>query len=195
MPSRRRSSVTSTSSATVSAPSFATVQPGTSSLKISTSASSMSASVPSTCNVIVPFFSSSAICSCDISVTATLTLFMSLPNFFPRVRKLHFIFFTRIPSPSTNSSSLTFTSLRISCLTASMRDFMTSSAAGIAIFCNGWRTMIASFLRRASTIDDICCASFMRYSSSVSTAASSHSGNLARCTDWASPRPVTEVKS
>ena len=44
--------------------------------------------------------------------TAAATAFISLPNFLPMVRKLHFTFFTRIPAPSTNFTSLTFTSCR-----------------------------------------------------------------------------------
>ena len=196
MPSRRNSSVTVTSSATVSLPSLATSHPGISSLKISTSAASITASAPSRFSTYFPFFSSSAIASCDIPATAAATAFICFPNFGPNFLKSHFTFFTNTPAaPSTNLTSLTLTSFIIKFFTASIWAFCSSSTTGTMIHCRGWRTLIFTLRRNANTIDVTSCAIFIRASSSLSMLFSWYSGNLAKWTDTTLSRPVAVIKS
>ena len=186
MPSCLSSSVSSTSRATVSDPSLETSHPGISSLMISTSANSTDRLLPSTMMPMVPFFSSSAICSCDKASIWAATPFISLPNFLPIVLKLHFTFLTRIPCPSTNFSSLTLTSLKIRSLTASMYRFC-SSVAGTMMLCRGWRTLMFTLRRRARTIEVIFWAISIRASRSLSIRLSSVTGNVSRWTLSISP--------
>ena len=142
---------------------------------------------PSILKVTVPAFSNWAISSCDRPSICAATAFISLPNFFPITRKLHLTFFTSIPCPSANFSSLTLTSFIIKLLTASIWAFCSLSTAGIMICCSGWRTFTFTFLRRANTIDVIFWAMLMRSSRSISTSDSSTAGNLSRCTDFSFP--------
>ena len=179
-PSLRKSSVSSTSSATVRFPSLATSHPGISSLMISTSAASTTSVSPSTFISSFPLASSSAICSCVSPFIYVATPFISFPYFLPIVRKLHFTFFTNMPIPSTKFSSFTLTSLRIRSLTASICFFWASSVAGTIILCNGWRTFMLTFLRRANTIDVTFCAICIRISSSLSIYLSSATGYFAK---------------
>ena len=182
------------SNATVSAPSFATLHPGISSLMISTSLRSMRQDSPSTTTVSVPFFSSSAIWSWEIAVTTSFTAFINLPNFLPITRKLHFTFFSSI-WPSTKSMVLTLTSSSTSCCTASSRVRTKGSVTGMAMRCKGWRTMMRSFLRSESTSEVVCCANSIRASSSLSISCSSATGKRSRCTLSAVARAVPAVRS
>ena len=196
MPSRRSSSVTVTSKATVSFPSLATNHPGMSSLKISTSDASMMASAPSRFSVYLPFFSSSAMASCDISATAAATAFICFPNLGPSFLKSHFTFFISTPAaPSTNLTSFTFTSFMINAFTASMWAFCSSSTTGIMIHCNGWRTLIFTFRRSANTMEVTSCAICIRASNALSIISSLYSGNLARWMETTVSRPVAEIRS
>ena len=97
MPSFFNSGVSSTSRATVKLPSLLTSHPGISSEMMSTSAASTVTGLPSTSNDMEPSFSSDAISSWDKPLILAATPFMSLPNFLPMTRKLHFTFLTRIP--------------------------------------------------------------------------------------------------
>ena len=61
--------------------------------------------------------------------------------------------------------------------------------------CSGWRTLMFTLRRRASTMDVMSWAICMRASNSLSTNASSHTGNFARWTEATLSRPVTAIKS
>ena len=174
------------SRATVNEPSLATVQPGMSSLIISTSARSITAGLPSTCSVICPSWSSVLISFCDMAVTAALTAFINLPNFLPITRKLHFTFFSSMLA-STKHNSLTLTSSRIKRFTLSRSSRSCASVTGTEMRCSGWRTITCSFLRNERTIEVILCASSMRRSKSLSMKLSSAQGNFAKCTLSAAP--------
>ena len=163
---------------------------------ISTSAVSITASVPSRFSVYLPFFSSSAIASCDISATAAATAFICFPNFGPSFLKSHFTFFTNTPAaPSTNLISFTFTSFIINAFTASMWAFCSSSITGTIIHCNGWRTLMFTLRRNANTIEVTSCAICIRASNPLSIISSLYSGNLARWIDTTLSRPVATIKS
>ena len=145
------------------------VHPGMSSDIISTSAASMVMSCDSTTSGSVPSFSKREISSCERAMTALFTLFISFPNFFPIVRKLHFTFFTSTPALlSINSISLTFVSESITLAICSMRWRISLSVAGIDIFCSACITGIFTFLRSERTIDVTCIATFIAISSSGS---------------------------
>ena len=118
-PSRRKASSISKSSATVSVPSLATVQPGISSLTISTDSLSIVAGPSAKVSVKLPSCSKRAISACDKAPTASATAFIRLPNCLPITRKLHFTVFSS-KSPSTKTNSFTLTSSKISCCTASI---------------------------------------------------------------------------
>ena len=63
------------------------------------------------------------------------------------------------------------------------------------ILVSGWRTLILTLRRSASTIDDTRCASDIISSNSASINALSASGNEARCTDSSVWRPLTAFRS
>ena len=146
---------------------------------------------------MLPLASSDAICSWLMARTALFTSFMSLPNFLPITRKLHFTFLTScIPEPSSmNESSLTLVSASITLLIRSIRLRRSASPAGIEIVCRACITGIFTFLRRESTIEVTCIATCIACSSSVSIYDSFASGNLARCTLIDSSRFVTSLRS
>ena len=133
IPSRRRSSESSTSRATVRLPSLLTSQPGMSSEMISTSVASTLMGCPSTSKPMLPSRSSWAISAWERVFILAATPFINLPNFLPMTRKLHFTFLTRSPSPSTKLSSFTLTSLLMSAATASIWRRCSSSMAGTMI--------------------------------------------------------------
>ena len=153
-----------------------------SSLIMSTSVASITSCCPSTSIVRCPFFSSSDISCWSRLFILAATPFISLPYFFPMVRKLHFTDLTRISSPSTNLISLTLTSFIIRSFTASTCAFWLSDTAGIIICCKGWRTLMFTLRLRARVMEVIFCAIDMRSSRSVSMNASSATGNVSRCT-------------
>ena len=166
-----------------------------SSLMMSTSATSTTTSLPSTTSLMFPLCSKSAMASWSSASICAAIPFISLPNFFPIVRKLHFTRFTSTPCPSTKLSSFTFTSLMMRSFTASICAFWAASTAGTIICCNGWRTLIFTLRRSANTIDVIFCAISIRASNSLSMQLSSATGNEARCTESKCSRPVALVKS
>ena len=138
MPSRRNSSLTVMSSATVSEPSLATSQPGMSSEITSTSESSTTASSPLTVNANLPCFSNSIMSCCDIAVICAARSFIILPNFGPSFLKSGFTFFTSTPSSlPTNLISFTLTSFLISALIASTLFFCASLITGTIIIASG----------------------------------------------------------
>ena len=162
---------------------------------ISTSADSIVTLCPSTIRLSEPVVSSCAICPCSNTDVAAAIPFIIFPNFLPMVLKLHFTFFTRTPWPSTNFSSFTLTSFIIRSFTASIWRCWLSSMAGTMMACNGWRTLMFTLRRRASTIDVIFCAIAILSSRSASMTLSSNSGYVARCTEHTLSRPVAFVRS
>ena len=191
-PSMRRFSEISRSRATVRAPSFATAYPGMSSFTTSTSSRLMVTFWSRMLNETTPSLSNLRMSSCDISFTAWAISFISLPYFFPRIRKFGCTRFFKRLSSSTNSNSFTLTSSRISLATSSIC-FLVSLFldAGIVIFWRGWRTIIDSFLRSERTMEVIFCAISIRSSSSLSITESFTLGNSDKCTLSHKSFPVT----
>ena len=188
MPSRRSSSVTVMSRATVRLPSLATSQPGMSSLMTSTSASSTVAIWPSTSMSSLPSFSNWAIVGWSRLVSLAARAFMILPYFGPSFLKSGFTRLTRIPaSLPTSLISLTLTSFLTRSATASMFSRWLSSSTGTMMACSGWRTFRFCLRRSDSTIEVMSLAACMRCSSCLSIMAGSHLGKLARCTEVSLP--------
>ena len=79
--------------------------------------------------------------------------------------------------------------------TAEMWAAMAGSSTGMRIFISGWRTLIETLRRRASTIDETRCASDIISSRSGSISRSSASGKVDRWTDSSVWRPLTAFRS
>ena len=147
---------------------------------MSTSAASTLIGCPSNSKLNSPVVSKAAISSWDSASIRAATSFISLPNFLPMTRKLHFTFFTKMPCPSTKESSFTFTSCLIRSATASICFFWVLSMAGIIICANGWRTFILTLRRNAKTIEVMRWAMSIRASRSVSMTASFATGQRSK---------------
>ncbi len=94
-----------------------------------------------------------------------------------------------------SSTCLTLTSPAMSSLTARSSSPVAGSSTGMRIFCSGWRTLIETLRRRASTSEVTRCARAMRSSRRASIASASHAGNAARWTDSSAWRPLTAFRS
>ena len=176
-PSARSSSVRVMSSATVSLPSDATSHPGMSSEVISKSAGVTTICCPSISSTLSGADSISAMRSCENWAVRAAICFMYLPYFGPSVLKLGLMRLVMMPVVcSMSSSSLTFTSFRIRLRTASMWRAMAGSSTGMRILVSGWRTLMETLRRRASTIDETRCASDIISSSDESMSRSSAFG-------------------
>ena len=79
--------------------------------------------------------------------------------------------------------------------TAAICSAVTGSRTGMRIFVSGWRTLIDTLRRRASTIDETFCARAIMSSSRASISPSSAFGKAARCTDSSVWRPLTALRS
>ena len=183
------------SSATVSLPSEVTSQPGISSDVISKSAAVTVIRSPPRSSVVSGADSTAAICSCVKAAVSAAICFMYLPYFGPRVLKLGLMRLVIRPAVSATSSiRLTLTSFMMSGRTASIWRPIAGSSTGMRIFPSGWRTLMFTLRRRASTIDETRCASDIVSSSSLSASDGSAAGNCARCTEpsW---RPLTAFRS
>ena len=179
IPSRFSSSVTVISIATVSFPSAATSQPGMSSDVMSKSAAVASIFTPSISAVHESVRSNCAMSACENPATSAEICFICFPYRGPNVLKFGLIrlVITSVVS-SMNSSCLIFTSFRIKFLTASICSFSTGSSTGIRILLSGWRTLILTLRRSASTIDDTFWASAIFSSRSLFTSESFALGNV-----------------
>ena len=80
-------------------------------------------------------------------------------------------------------------------LTASMRRAVSASRTGMSIFVSGWRTLMFTLRRRASTIDETCWAMDIICSNSPSMSEESQTGKVERCTDSSVWRPLTAFRS
>ena len=177
IPSLRRFSVTVMSSATVTVPSVATSHPGISSLRISTSATSMVTGVPSTLIASEPSFSSAMISAWLSAAIAAATAFIILPCFGPSFLKSALMHFTSTPSSlPTNLISLTLTSERMSCDISAICCLAFSLETGIMSVCSGWRTFMFTLRRNESTSDVMVWARFIFCSRSLSIRLSSAIG-------------------
>ena len=96
---------------------------------------------------------------------------------------------------SISSISLTFTSFMMSVFTAAICCAIAGSSTGISILVSGWRTLIETLRRRASTIDDTRWASDIISSRSASISFPSAFGKVERCTDSSVWRPLTAFRS
>ena len=79
--------------------------------------------------------------------------------------------------------------------TAEICSAVAGSSTGIRILVSGWRTLIETLRRRASTIDETFWASDIISSSRVSISRSSAFGKVERCTDSSVWRPLTALRS
>ena len=95
---------------------------------------------------------------------------------------------------SISSISFTLTSFIMRFFTAEICP-IAGSSTGIRILVSGWRTLIDTLRRRASTIDETFCASDIISSRRASISRSSAVGNAARCTDSSLWRPLTALRS
>ncbi len=96
---------------------------------------------------------------------------------------------------SISSISFTLTSFIMRFFTAEICSAVAGSSTGIRILVSGWRTLIDTLRRRASTIDETFCASDIISSRRASISRSSAVGNAARCTDSSLWRPLTALRS
>ncbi len=191
LPSLTKIGVTFTSRATVRASLLATIQPGISSLEISTSCVCNITGSLSINNEIEPSFSSRAISSCDISPIAAATAFIFGPIFFPSATKFGLIFFfIKLLSFSRYSISFTLTSDLINSSTRETCCFISQLLTGIKIRCSGCLTFILTFFLNDNTRDEISWASCILSSSDLSIAFSFTSGYNIWWTDSALCRPV-----
>ena len=121
IPSFSKSSLISTSKATVIFPSFATLNPVISFDNISTSVICISIFSPSISKINNPFCSNSAILFWSNKVIAAATSFILAPTFLPNVLKFALI---DLSIAAMYSNSFTFTSAKIKSLTCVISSFI-----------------------------------------------------------------------